>query len=174
MIARCAVVVAALLAAAPAAHASDGLSVSMDRTLVSTKLGHEFVLRSTIANGRSTAATGLVAHLNVLSLRGDVYVDPEDWSSHRTRYLAPIPAGSSTTLTWKLNAVNPGHLGIYVAVLPQSGAPVPPTAGPTVRVTIADRKTPDSGGILPLALGVPAGIGLLGLGLRLRRRRASS
>ena len=173
MIARCGVVVAVALAAVRGAHAAGGIGVSVDRTAVSTKLGREFQFRSTITNRGSAPATGLVAHLNVVSLRGDVYVDPEDWSSHRTRYLAPIPAGGSTTLTWKLNAVNPGHLGVYVAVLPQSGEPVPPVTGPTVRVTVTDRKTLDSGGILPLAVGVPAGIGLLGLGLRVRRRAGS-
>ena len=162
---------AVLLALAPAAHAAGNLSVSVDRALVSTQLGHKFEFRSTISNHRSTAASGLIAHLNVLSLRDGVYVDPEDWSSHRTRYLAPIPAGGSTTLTWRLNAVNAGRLGVYVAVLPQSGAPTPPTTGATVRVEIADRKTLNSGGILPLALGIPALLALATLGLRLRRAR---
>ena len=115
--------------------------------------------------------TGLVAHLNVVDLSGHTYVDPEDWSSHRTRYLPPIPAGGSAVLTWRLNAVNAGTVGIYIAVLPRSGAPVPPTTGPTVRVRIEDRKTLNSGGILPLALGIPVFLGLLALGARLRRAR---
>ena len=78
---------------------------------------------------------------------------------------------SSTVLTWRLNAVNAGTVGIYIAVLPRSGAPVPPTTGPTVRVRIEDRKTLNSGGILPLALGIPVFLGLLALGARLRRAR---
>jgi hypothetical protein len=40
-----------------------------------------------------------------------------------------------------------------------------------VRVSIQDRKTLNSGGILPLALGIPGALGLLALGVRLRRRR---
>lgn len=169
---RALLVAALLLAVAPAAaHAAGGLSVAVDRTLVSTRLGQKFEFRSTIANHGTAAASGLIAHLNVLSLRNGMYVDPEDWSSHRTRYLAPIPAGGSTTLTWRLNAVNAGRLGLYVAVLPQSGAPTPPTTGATIRVEIADRKTLNSGGILPLALGIPALLALATLGLRLRRAR---
>ena len=70
-----------------------------------------------------------------------------------------------------MNAVNSGTIGVYVAVLPRSGAPVPPTTGPTVRVQINDRKTLNSGGILPLALGLPALLGLLALGVRVRRGR---
>jgi hypothetical protein len=116
------------LTAAPAASA--GVSVSLDRTNVSTKLGHSFTFRSTIANHGQAPARGLIAHLNVLSLRNSVYVDPEDWSSHRTRYLAPIPPGGSTTLSWKVKAVNAGSIGVYVAVLPRAGAAAP-TTGPT-------------------------------------------
>ena len=40
-----------------------------------------------------------------------------------------------------------------------------------MRIWIQDRKTLNSGGILPLALGVPAALGLLALGVRLRRVR---
>lgn len=160
---------ALVLGAVPAARA--GVTVSNDRTAISTKLGHKFVFHSTIRNDGATAASGLVAHLNVVDLSGHTYVDPEDWSSHRTRYLASVPPSGSTTLAWPMNAVNSGTIGVYVAVLPRSGAPVPPTTGPTVRVRIQDRKTLNSGGILPLALGLPALLGLLALGVRVRRGR---
>jgi hypothetical protein len=163
--------VALALTAAPAASA--GVSVSLDRTNVSTKLGHSFTFRSTIANHGQAPARGLIAHLNVLSLRNGVYVDPEDWSSHRTRYLAPIPPGGSTKLTWKVKAVNAGSIGVYVAVLPRAGAAAP-TTGPTLRVRIADRRTLDSGGVVPLALAVPASIGLAWLLLRVTRSRRAT
>ena len=65
-----------------------------------------------------------MAHLNVLDLRGDVYVDPEDWSTARTKYLDPIPAGGSTSVTWGGQAVNSGRIGLYVAVLDRSGTRV--------------------------------------------------
>lgn len=158
-----------LVAAAPA---SAGVAVRNDRATVTTKLGHKFVFHSRIENRGAAAASGLVAHLNVVDLTGHTYVDPEDWSSHRTRYLAPIEPGGATTLSWPMNAVNAGTIGVYVAVLPRSGAPVHPITGPTVRVSIQDRKTLNSGGILPLALGIPVALGLLTLGVRLRRGRA--
>ena len=154
-----------------AAAGAGGLSVSLDRTSVSTRLGHTFAFHSTIANHSGDATRALIAHLNVLSLRSGVYVDPEDWSSHRTRYLGPIPPGASRRLSWRIKAVNAGSIGVYVAVLPRSGAPVPPATGPTLRVEIADRRTLDSGGILPLALGIPALLALVLVGVRVRRRR---
>lgn len=167
-----AVVLLLLLVAPGAAVADANPNVSVDRATVRTTLGHTFVFRTTLTNHTAAPATGLVAHLNILSLDGHVYVDPEDWSSHRTRYLPPIPANGSTTLTWKLNAVNAGHLGAYVAVLPRSGAAPRATTGPTVSITVADRRTLNSGGILPLALGIPVLLGLLALALKLSRGRA--
>lgn len=163
-------VVAASVGFAAVARAADDLAVGNDRTAIVTKLGHKFIFHSRIENRGATAATGLVAHLNVVDLTEHTYVDPEDWSSQRTRYLAPIQGGGSTTLTWRLNAVNAGTIGIYVAVLPRSGAPVAPVTGPTVRVSIKERRSLNSGGILPLALGIPGFLGALALGVRLQRR----
>lgn len=165
-----ALVLGLLLAASAQAAPGSSVSVNADRTTIPTRLGKKFSFQSTISNRGSSTASGLIAHLNVLSLRPGVYVDPEDWSSNRTRYLAPIPAGGSTTVTWRIQAVNAGSIGVYVAVLPRSGAGRP-TTGPTVRVEIAERKTLNSGGILPLALGVPALLGALTVGLRFRRGR---
>ena len=168
-------VVATLAAFALASAADAGsnvVSVNVDRNAISTALGRKFVFRTTIANHGTTPVRGLIAHLNVLSLRRGVYIDPEDWSDHRTRYLAPIPGGGSVTLAWKLQAVNAGSIGVYVAVLRQSGAAQSPVTAPTVHVTIARRKTLNAGGVLPLALGIPALLGALTLAVRARRRAA--
>jgi hypothetical protein len=161
-------------ALAPArAAAAPGISVSVDRTTIATRLGLSFVFHSTITNRGSAPFTNLIAHLNVLSLNGDVYVDPEDWSSHRTRYLPPIPAGHTAQITWKLSAVNAGHLGVYIAAIPRRAPGIAPSVSPTVRVTIADRRTLDSGGILPLAIGPPILLGLLTVIVKVGRRRRS-
>jgi hypothetical protein len=154
--------------AGDAAAAAD-VVVSVDRPAITTELGRRFVFRSTISNRGTAAATGLIAHLNVLSLRRGVYVDPEDWSSDRTRYLAPIGAGRSITLTWNLQAVNAGTIGVYVAAVERGS--VRPATSPTVEVSIAQRRTLNSGGIVPLALGIPALLGGLAVGVHTRRRR---
>jgi hypothetical protein len=166
-------VVVVSVAVAASARAAGDLTVATDRTAIATKLGHKFVFHSRIGNRGTTPVSGLVAHLNVVDLTGHTYVDPEDWSSQRTRYLAPIQEGGSTTLTWRLKAVNAGTIGIYVAVLPRSGAPVAPVTGPTVRVSIEEHRSLNSGGILPLALGIPGLLGALALAVRLQRRRGT-
>jgi hypothetical protein len=164
-------VLALLLVSSALADRPDRVAVSVDRARIATKLGGKFEFRSTITNRGSKAAGGLIAHLNVLSLRDGTYVDPEDWSSQRTRYLPTIRPGGSTTITWRMQAVNHGSFGVYVALLHESGRAQPPVTAPAIRLAVAERKTLNSGGILPLALGTPALLGLLTLAFRLHRRR---
>ena len=172
---RIVAVVSALSAAAALAASLAGpagasrISVSVSRAQISTHLGDRLTFRSTVVNHGQTAARGLIAHLNIVGLESAVYVDPEDWSSHRTIYLDALPAGESTTITWRLQAVSAGDFDVYVAVLPRRAIARPPTTGPAVRVEVADRRTLNSGGIVPLALGVPALLGLLALAVRFRR-----
>ena len=156
---------------APSAGAS--LAVKLDQSSVSTRIGEKFRFSSTVRNLGPQPVPDVVAHLNIVSLDPSVYVDPEDWSSHRTLYLHPIPAGGSITSTWRVEAVNDGSFGVYVAVLPASGAATSPTTSPTVHLLVAQKKTLNSGGIVPLALGLPGLLGVLALSVRIRRGRAS-
>jgi hypothetical protein len=162
---------ATALVLAGGAGAQSSPSVAVDRGQISAGLGETFSFQTTIANRTPNATEPLIAHLNILSLSAGLYVDPEDWSSERTQYLGPIPARGSRTITWKVKAVNGGRLAAYVAVLPEARPARPPATSPTIQVTVAERKPLDSGGILPLALGVPAMIALLAGGVGFVRRR---
>ena len=162
--------VAVALVLVPVASASD-IAVGINRTHVSTSLGQSFSFATAVANRGAGGTGALVAHLNILSLKPGVYVDPEDWSSDRTRYLEPIPSGSSRTVRWRIKAVNGGSLAAYVTVVPQSGVATPVTSQ-ALRLDVASRRTLNAGGILPIALGVPAGIALLAFAVRAQRRLA--
>ncbi len=167
------VLLVAALVPACGAYGAGGTTpivVTVDRAEIPTQLGGRFAFQSTITNRGTTASDGLIAHLNVLSLRDGVYVDPEDWSSQRTRFLDAIPAGGSTTITWDMQAVNAGSFGVYVAVVPRLPAVRPPTTGLAVHIAVAERRTLNPGGILPLVLTVPTLLALLTLGLGFRRR----
>jgi hypothetical protein len=152
------------------ASSAPAMTVGIDRTEVSTRIGEHFTFRTTLRNDSAAPAHDLVAHLNVLSSDPGTYVDPEDWSSHRTQYLAPLPAHGSRTLTWSVTAVNSGDITIFVSVLPRHGTGSIVASAP-LRVEIAKRRTLNSGGVLPLALGLPGLLGLTALGVRARRPR---
>jgi hypothetical protein len=164
-----AAIVAALLGA-NSARADGGMSVTVDTTRIQTSLGQKLRLETVVANNGTATSSPLVAHMTIFSLRSGPYVDPEDWSSQRTKYLAALPAGASRAIAWNVQAVNDGQFGVSFEVLPQTGTGAP-AIGPAVRLDVAQRDTLDAGGILPLALGVPALLGLLTIAVHVARRR---
>jgi hypothetical protein len=169
-------------AAAPPAAASAGkprgasaaVTVTLDRERVATALGDGFGFTSTITNTTGRPLAGLVAHLNIVSLGGGAYVDPEDWSPRRTQYLAPLGPGASVDLSWGVTAVNGGRLGVYVTVVPSRApqtAPAGLAVGPPIDLRVAERRTLNSGGVLFVALGVPGLLAVATAGVHARRRR---
>ena len=165
-----AMIVALVLAAGLAPAPANLVSVRVEPTTVSTSIGQRFRLTSTVHNDSDRPVSGLVAHLNVLGLDPEVYVDPEDWSSQRTIYLDPVPAHAATRLDWTVQAVNPGRLVIYVAVTATQGTDAV-AASNTLRLAVASQRTVEAGGILPLALAMPAAVLLLTGFVGYRRRR---
>lgn len=161
-----------LLVAAPVSGASSPAGVSLSRTEVSTGLGESFSFDSVIRNTGTRPLSGLVAHLNVVGLDTDIYVDPEDWSEERTKDVPSLGPGESTDVTWDVTAVTGGEAAIYVVVLPGDS---PATAreglavSPAMDVRIAEAKNLNSGGVLPLALGVPALLAVAAIAVRRRR-----
>ena len=168
---RLALALLVLAVVAPgAALAATPVSVQLDRDKISTRIGQHFEFTSTIQNATGRKLRRLVAHLNVLSLDPGAYVDPEDWSSHRTRYLPPVAAQSSVRLRWTVQAVNSGPIVVYVAVVDPRGTKTV-AVSPPLRAAVHRQRTLNSGGVLPLALAVPLGVALL-LVPTIRRRRA--
>ena len=173
LLAAVAVSPASATAAGPApTPAGDPVRLSTSRAEVSTGLGNDFSFDTTVTNTGRTALSGLVAHLNVVTYEHNVYVDPEDWSSHRTRYLDPLGPGRSVTIPWTVKAVNGGRFAIYVAVLPPAGDRSQPlTVGTPVDVRIAEHRLINPGGVLPLVIGIPIALALCTVAVRGRNRR---
>ena len=151
--------------------ASARVDVTVSRKEVATRLGDDFGFSTVVRNRGTAPASGLVAHLNVVGLSSGIYVDPEDWSAERTKSVPALGPGESTDIDWSVTAVTGGRAAIYVVVLPEeqpSGQA--PVSSPAIDVRIADTKDLNSDGVLPVALGVPALLGLLTLATRRRRR----
>lgn len=135
-------------------------------------LGDTVTVTSTLANHGRAASGRLIAHLDVVSLRGDVYVDPEDWSSERSVEVESLPPGAGTALSWPVRTVDAGEFAVYVVLLPAGPAgPGQVTPSGPVHLTVAGKRTLDAGGTLPVVLGVPAVLALAALADRVRRRR---
>ena len=159
----------------PAMAVPTTISVVMEPTQVTTVLGGRFTLETEVTN-TGTAATGtLLAHLNVASIEGSVYVDPEDWAADRSQELELQPS-ESRRLSWEVQAVNSGSFAAYVVVLPfgsTTSAAEHLMVSPLVKLEVAPRSTLNPGGALPVVLLVPVLLGILAAAARLRLRRRS-
>jgi hypothetical protein len=164
--------VALVMTAAPARANSAGsgipVQISQDMTTESALIGSPFSFTTTVRNSGDHALRGLVAHLNVVSMDPGVYVDPEDWSTHRTQYLTPVPAQGSVRLAWSVHAVNAGRFVVYVALATSAGDSV--VAGPALHTVVHAPQQIDATGILPVAIAVPAAVLVLLVAARYRRR----
>jgi ABC-2 type transport system permease protein len=159
----------ALTAATPAAApAAASTAVSLDRSAVATRVGEDVRMVSTITNTSPFIVRGLVAHLDVVSRQPGVTVDPEDWSSERTRYLPPLAAGRSARIRWTVTTVNTGRFAVYVVALGRGRQR--PVLSPPLDVRIAAHQTIDPGTTLPVVVGVPAVLAAALVGTRRRRR----
>ncbi|MFL6129393.1 MAG: hypothetical protein ACJ73E_10060 [Mycobacteriales bacterium] len=160
--------------AVPAAPASSTVDVSTRPARIDAVLGDTVTVASTVTN-RGSAPTGpLIAHLDVVSLRAEVYVDPEDWSAERSVGIGSLPAGAGTDLSWRVRTVDAGDFAVYVVLVPAGQAgPAQLAASPPAHLAVAGRRTLDAAGTLPVVLGVPAVVALGMLAGRLRRRRAT-
>jgi hypothetical protein len=149
------------------------VTLAMEPTQVSTVLGGRFNIQTEVTN-TGTATTGaLLAHLNVASIEGSVYVDPEDWSANRSQQLELQP-GETRRLVWEVQAVNSGTFAAYVVVLPfgDTGAAAEKlVVSPLVKLEVAPRSTLNAGGTLPVVLLVPILLGFITAAARLRLRR---
>lgn len=162
------------LPAPAAAVPSETVEVTVDQTRIAAVVGDRLTIRVTVTTSGTAPRDRLVAHLNVASLRSDVYVDLEDWTASPTQQLAPARPGDSTTLSWEIQAVNTGSFDVYVALLPNgiiSAGQGPLVVSPPIHVTVAGRRTLTAGGALPVTLVIPLLLGLAAAGTRLRVRR---
>ena len=170
---------ACIAAAVPVAEAQDVvpgqggffetplIEISLNRSEVATQLGDSFSFTSRIRNNSRSTHSGLVAHLNVVGLSEDIYVDPEDWSEDRTRFLPDLAPRETTTVNWNVTAVTGGEAAIYVTAL-DDGAP--PAVSNAMDVRISETKDLNTDGVLPLTLAVPAVIAAMAVVARRRRR----
>ena len=171
-------VVGALTWLASPALAAEPLSVQLtaEPAQVETVLGGRFMITTEVTNTGTAPSGEILAHLNVASIEGSVYVDPEDWSSDRSQELSLQP-GESQKLSWELQAVNTGHFAAYVVVVP-FGSDVAGNEdlmiSPLVNVTVASRSTLTAQGALPIIISIPLLLGLAAAGVFFGARRRGS
>lgn len=167
----CLTAVTAFAAPVDAAQSPGELTVEIAPARKSVVLGESLDLTVTVTNTSDHASADLVVHLDITDPSSSSSVDPEDWTSTLTKPLGIVQAGATATVDWNIQPISPGTFSAYaVAISPASDAVV---ASNVLTVEVADQRSLDPGGILPVALGMPALVGALLLTRTLAAKRAA-
>jgi len=131
-------------------------------------LGEAFDVRVTVTNTGSDPTPSLVIHVDVTDPTSAKSVDPEDWTSTLSKTIGVVGPGESTTLEWHLQPISPGDFSLYAVALSADAHDA--VTSNVATVGVIDHRSLNPGGILPVAIGVPALLGFLLL-IRIRPRR---
>ncbi len=155
----------------PAASADplDDVAVTVDPSSHSVVLGDTFTVQITVTNEGAAATDPLVLHVDITDPSKPTSVDPEDWTSTLSKTIGVLDSGSSVTVDWELQPIAGGEYAVYAVALSAGAETLSPSN--VLRVAVADQRSLNPGGILPVAIGAPVVVGgLLLLQMRLSRR----
>jgi len=145
------------------------LDVVIEPTDVAAVLGESIELTITVTNQGDTATPPVAVHLDVTDPTTTGSVDPEDWTATLTQQIGEMAPGQVEVLTWTIQPIAPGTFSAYAIALSPTSSSL--AASAVVQIDVADHRSLNPGGILPVALGTPALVGaLLIWRLRVRRR----
>ena len=151
------------------------LNLTIDAEVKDVRAGTPIEYHTVVTNSGTEMSASMIVAMNIVNLNkaGDV-VDPEDWSPQRTQYVDPIPAGQSTTLAWRINAILDGNYMVYMVAIPAPAGPEAtshPVASPGIHLMVSKYTRLNPGGVLPYAIGGPVVLGLLIFFVYRRRHR---
>lgn len=161
------------LATAPATG-PDSLQVSTDLAYKTVNAGDTLHFSTVVTNTGTRPTPAMSVAMNIIKTGQGDPVDPEDWSPERTQQLAALAPGASAKQSWTVDAVLEGDYMVYLTAIPKpSGADATskPVSSPGIHLTVKAFTESNPGGVLPVAIAMPLGLGLIALIPRWRRRR---
>ena len=154
--------------AGAAAQISDDVSLSVTPAVTEVVLGESFDVTIEVTNNGTERTPPLVIHIDITDPASASSVDPEDWTSTLTQIFGVVEPDQTGTVTWTLQPISPGAYSVYAVALSPGVDNSAISNIATVRV--ADQRSLNPGGILPVAIAAPTVIGAL-LAYRTRRYR---
>ena len=126
------------------------------------RMGDRLTYHATIRNpSTATPAKGVVAWLTILRVDAghEQAIDLEDWSANKALTIPGLPPGGTARSDWSLRLISPGTYRVLVSAATRD-APVP-AVGSGAMFSVAPKPVVELARVLPVALGVPAVLGLL-------------
>ena len=149
---------------------NDQLIVEVTPTQVSTSVGTSFEVTVSLDNLAAELTPKLGIHIDITDPRESGSVDPEDWAPTLTYSIGPIGPGNQVTQSWTLAPIQGGDFVLYAVALDMDAGVEPSTLAVSngVPIHVEERRSFNPQGVLPLAIAMPA---VIGLALVWRHRR---
>jgi len=144
---------------APSAIDLVGVTIQVVPAATDVLLGEATDLSVVVTNNGSQPTAPIVVHLDITDPTSSTSVDPEDWTSTLSRTVGSIAPGATTSVAWTIQPISGGTFALYAVAIIVGADSL--AASNVVEFTVADQRSLNPGGILPVALGVPAAVGLL-------------
>ena len=152
------------------------IEIAIDAQTVVAKNGDPVIFTTLVTNKGTEIAPPLVVAMNIINLSGEGDpVDPEDWSPDRTQYMGNLGPGESVEQSWRVNTILEGEYMVYMVVVPKPRNPentTQPVASSGIHITVGRYVRINPGGVLPVAIAIPMGMGLFTLLVFWLRRRS--
>jgi len=148
------------------------IEIDLDHSTVSAGTHVEFT--TVVTNHGTSDSAPLNVAMNIVKTGKGEPVDPEDWSPERTQRIAKLAPGKSLKQSWVVEAILEGDYMVYMTVIPTPSGPdatTQPVASPGLHLTVTAFTNRNPGGVLPVAVAMPALLGLFALLSRRRMRR---
>ena len=161
--------IAAAMATGASAQTSSELTVEISPSSVTGAVGDRFEIDVTITNTGASSTSPLAAHIDVTDPRSESSVDPEDWTATLTLPVSALEPGARAVVQWNIQPIAPGEFLLYAVALEADRPDDPAVAvSNAVPVSVAERRSLNPRGVLPVVIVLPL---LLGSAILVRRRQ---
>jgi hypothetical protein len=134
-------------------------------------MGNWMHFHSEIHNSGAKPVEGLVAWISLVEVTSghEQPMDLEDWSAYKAVPGTTLAPGASLTTDWPMRLIQSGDYRVVICVTDRNEQKV--YTSPTLQFHIELRPVVEASRILPVALGVPLGMGVVMGYLGWHRRR---
>jgi hypothetical protein len=137
----------------------------------SVALGESIDLTVTVTNVDADETPPLIVHLDITNPDQTTSVDPEDWTPTLSKRIGVLAAGDTAVVDWNIQPISPGTFATYAVALSPGVDTI--ASSNVLDVHVADQRSLNPGGVLPIAVGVPSIVGVLLL-MQMRLARTTS
>jgi hypothetical protein len=167
-------VVALLLFVASASAAPLSITISAaPANQPAPRMGDRLSFHTVIRNDGATPADGVIAWISLIEVDEgkEQPVDLEDWSAHKAVTVRSLPPGGTLETEWPMRLIQAGHYRVVVSAATRTATEL--AASPFADFSVIQKPVVESQRVLPVAVGIPALIGVVMVWRHRRQRRGA-